>query len=1268
MMKIRSTNAVTIRSILTAILFGVCLMSSSAAAQQPAELALADPETLRGPVNLTRRISAGEVHRYKISLKRGDVHHVRIIQQGANIIAAAAKFETGSPILAEVNSATGPAGAESLVFMAESDGDYVIGIFGRDPVSKSAGSYTLHNEAPLSSQAEKLAAAHYLDRRGGSVSGSNDIALARLYRERAVGLLSGLPPTAEAGWINVNLGNDLFELGEHQASIDVYETALDIYRALKIPGDEGVTLVNISSALSALSQHQASVASLNRALPLLASTDKDRTRALALFLLGENHKRLQNYSDSTASYQKAAELFRMLKIDLDEANSYFGIADNFFRIEDFERAAAYYQRTLVIDRRLNDPVRQATSISNIGLAQLRMEKESDAMDSLRQSLDLIAGSKAPVLESKIHLIIGEAHFESSRIAEALAQYEISLKKSREAGDKTIEIASIRGIGSAYSELGNYERSLEYQLEGLKLAEGMRDDLEIAMQLGNIAISFVEQGKYEKAFDYNTRSLAIYRRLKDKHGERTMLNNLGVAYLRLGSMRKAEEYMLQSFALNRDLKDRRKMAVSLANLGTIYTRLKQYDKAISYFDQAKPLLEEFKLYRFIVTANYYHGMLRRERGEIDQAIRLHQAAIDVARMARTPKFEARARVELGLDLLQKGAVPAAITHFQDALMTARTIKAVEEESAAFDGLMRAHARLGSNALAIFYGKRSINLLQSIRGEISKFDKDTQANYLKDNETTYRQLAEMLAAEGRLPEAQQVLGMLKEEELSGFVRRDSKEIENLSKRSDLRANERAALEKFSTISDRITDLAAELASMENKRRSLAAGEAFPDQIRYDELTAQIKNANTAFRIFLEKELAAELGTEKKREIDADRALQGKLRQWGVGTVALATMVGRDRYRVILTTPNLQIDGRSDISSAELNKKIFAFREALLDPKIDPRPLGRELYDILVKPIEKDLAAARATTLLWSLDGTLRYVPVAALWDGKQYLVEKYQNVVLTSTTRQSLQADVTRGWTILGAGVTKASQVTDAITARKISFDELAGVRKELSAILAPETKPPGAAKGVSLLDAAFTEEALKRELTQTVSSKRKFNVIHFATHFRLGSDTSDSFLLLGNNRALTLADVADSPELDLTDVELVTLSACNTGYGGLDTSALAENNGKEVDSLAQFIELRGAKSVLATLWAVADESTAMMMGEFYRLRGANPSWAKSEALRRAQLALLSGDKKGTQAQKRRSDPIVIDDGGTRHHSFTKDAARPFAHPHYWAPFVIIGNWR
>jgi CHAT domain-containing protein len=127
----------------------------------------------------------------------------------------------------------------------------------------------------------------------------------------------------------------------------------------------------------------------------------------------------------------------------------------------------------------------------------------------------------------------------------------------------------------------------------------------------------------------------------------------------------------------------------------------------------------------------------------------------------------------------------------------------------------------------------------------------------------------------------------------------------------------------------------------------------------------------------------------DLQVTEALKADLVDLKHGAVAIYTLVTPERYVAILVTPNGQKDYQSKIKSADLSQKILAFREAIEDPHSDPRPLARELYNILIpEALAEDLRQAKAETLMWSLDVPLRYVPVAALHDGKQYLVEKYR----------------------------------------------------------------------------------------------------------------------------------------------------------------------------------------------------------------------------------------------------------------------------------------
>jgi CHAT domain-containing protein len=229
---------------------------------------------------------------------------------------------------------------------------------------------------------------------------------------------------------------------------------------------------------------------------------------------------------------------------------------------------------------------------------------------------------------------------------------------------------------------------------------------------------------------------------------------------------------------------------------------------------------------------------------------------------------------------------------------------------------------------------------------------------------------------------------------------------------------------------------------------------------------------------------------------------------------------------------------------------------------------------------------------------------------------------------------------------------------ITFNALPGVKTELDKIVRERPNEKGVLEGKRFVDVDFNAKNFSDSLTrETPEGKRKYSVIHLASHFRLGGDSASSFLLLGDGTTLTLEQIANSPQMRFGDVELVTLSACDTAFGSGDST------GKEVDSLATFIELRGAKAVLATLWPVADESTSLLMSEFYRLKKENPQWTKAAAMQAAQKAMIEGKlTSSTLGEKRSSD---LGKPGT---TYAFDKNKPFAHPYYWSPFVLIGNWR
>jgi CHAT domain-containing protein len=344
-------------------------------------------------------------------------------------------------------------------------------------------------------------------------------------------------------------------------------------------------------------------------------------------------------------------------------------------------------------------------------------------------------------------------------------------------------------------------------------------------------------------------------------------------------------------------------------------------------------------------------------------------------------------------------------------------------------------------------------------------------------------------------------------------------------------------------------------------------------------------------------------------------------------------------------------------------------LRNPGLDPRTAGKALYDKLFPAtLKKDIDAIMADTILWSLDGTLRYIPVAALWDGDKYLVESYKNVMITLASRESLTKPVSdrKAWKMLAVGVSKAASITDYAGATR-KFDALPAVPDELCRVVAdPALSGPcktlsggksGVINGKELLDDTFTLASFKAYVA-------RFPVVHISSHFSLNpGNEDDSFLLLGggDDRKLTLSAIRGK-SADFTNVDLLTLSACNTGM-----ASGARSNGVEVEGFGALAQNQGAKAVLASLWSVADSSTRDLMVEFYRQLESDTKVTKADALRNAQLALLYGSYKsaGSPDYNRGAGYTGQTAIGA---PFKKDPKAPFAHPYYWSPFILMGNWK
>jgi CHAT domain-containing protein len=297
----------------------------------------------------------------------------------------------------------------------------------------------------------------------------------------------------------------------------------------------------------------------------------------------------------------------------------------------------------------------------------------------------------------------------------------------------------------------------------------------------------------------------------------------------------------------------------------------------------------------------------------------------------------------------------------------------------------------------------------------------------------------------------------------------------------------------------------------------------------------------------------------------------------------------------------------SKADVETQIDDFLESLSLAYDSTVQLQRsqKLYDWLIRPAEVDQAFAGVRTLVFVLDGKLRNIPMAALHDGTQYLIEKYRLAL-----SPGLQLLAPRP-----LADTKLSAIIGGVSEAHQGFSSLPAVTSELRQLA--QNLP-----STTLLNQDFTQPELAERIAEKPAS-----IVHLATHGQFSSNASETFLLTWEGR-LNIQDLSTLLSRQGTRnsqaIELLVLSACQTAAG----------DDKAVLGLAGFAVRSGARSTLATLWSVRDQSTAAFMDKFYQsLR--MPGITKAEALRQAQLSLLSQSN--------------------------------YDAPFFWAPFILVGNW-
>lgn len=337
-------------------------------------------------------------------------------------------------------------------------------------------------------------------------------------------------------------------------------------------------------------------------------------------------------------------------------------------------------------------------------------------------------------------------------------------------------------------------------------------------------------------------------------------------------------------------------------------------------------------------------------------------------------------------------------------------------------------------------------------------------------------------------------------------------------------------------------------------------------------------------------------------------------------------KNRLAVILKLPgsdNLRHYVIKNVSATQVDEAVKNLQQSLIKRSTSLNLVktdAKKLYSWLIEPFQVELESnlqreqSQIKTIIFVLDGSLRNLPMAALYDGHRYLIERYAIAVTPSLQLLEPKPLLRESFKALVAGA------SDAPSFEKEGFGIIENVNKELAGI-AIEVK-----QAQKLQENKFLKENIQNQI-----KSNSYTIVHLATHGQFSSNTDRTFLLDWDKR-IKIKDLDDllrsSDQKTVKPIELLVLSACETAAGD-NRAALG---------LAGVAIRAGARSTIGTLWNVNDSSTASFMTQFYQQLINNPQITKAEALRNAQLTFLK-DFPNTDYNR----------------------------PYHWASFILVGNW-
>ncbi len=810
----------------------------------------------------------------------------------------------------------------------------------------------------------------------------------------------------------------------------------------------------------------------------------------------------------------------------------------------FAKAVEVLQQAFQAYKQQGETLKLAATLSNLSLAYQQLGAWSQAQQAITESLNLLKGE------------------DENQNLQIFAQ-------------------SLDIQGRLQLRMGQSEAALATWQQTEKIYKQVDNKSGVVRSLINQAQAWRTQGFYPRSVKTLEEVSQTLKSQPDSIEKTVSLRSLGDALLVVGDLEKSRQALEESLRIARNLQSSADIGASLFSLGNNARKQQDKAKAIVYYQQTveaspSPLTK--------VQAQLNHlGLLIQDQQwlEVQTLLPLIESQLDKLPLSRASIF-AQVNFSQSLSKVKSGVLQASSQNYYSGFSR-------KDSALLLASAIQQSRNLGDNRAEAY-------ALKSLGGLYEESRQWSEAQDL-----TRQGLA--LAQSSNAPEItytlQWQLGRLlwAEKDINGAIAAYDAAVETLqSLRKDLVVNKDIVNQDVQfNFRDSVEPIYRQSVELLLKSQEGKPDEKILEKARQRIEALQLAELDDFFR-------EACLQGQK---VTLDQVVD----QDNPTAAIFYPIILEKELQVIVKIPKQPLQSyTTQISHTEVEKLLVELRKNLVNPTATKavQTHSHQVYNWLLKPIESQLQKSGVDTLVFVLDGPLRNLPMAALYDGKQYLVEKYAIALSVGLqlldpkplVQQQLRA-ITAGLTQPPPGFSK--------------FAPLLAIKSEFEGI----TK--AGVSTTSLLDKDFKKKNLENEI-----GAASFNIVHLATHGQFSSRLEDTFILDFDGEI----NVKDFDTLfrsqGKTIVELLVLSACQTATG--DSRAALGLAGAAVRA--------GARSTVASLWQIDDESTAMFVSAFYReLKSGKIT--KAEAIHRAQLQLL------------------------KHPNYKA--------PSFWSAYVLIGNW-